>query len=621
MTAPGDGTGDLADVPADGGEALLQACRDLGADYIFSSAGSEWAPVWEALARRAEQGSGGRGKTGGREKTGGRGEGGETTKPQYLDLAHETLATGMATGYAAVTGRVQVVLLHAAAGLLQGANAVHGALLTGVPLVVCSGESAGYGDAAGPDPGSQWYRNLSVVGGPQAVAAPFTKWACAANDVGVLYGMVRRAGELAAQAPAGPVYVNTPVEVLLDRWQPSPAVAPAPPAASAVAADEDVLAAARLLAAAQRPVLAVENAGRDPEGFAALVELSELLALAVIEPQSAVCANFPRTHPLHQGGDLAAAAADADLVVLLGCRAPWYPPSARPAGATVLVIDEVPHRPYMAYQVLTADRYVGGATAPTLRAIAERLRGLDPGPDTGVVEGRRRRLEQAHAAADEQRREAERRALAAAEEDGEAASGPVDPVAVTATLRRLLGPQDVIIDETITHSRGIARHLMAQAPGRYRYVQGGLGQGLGVALGVKLALRGDGPAGEGPGGGDRMAVLTVGDGSWLYNPVLPGLMASAQYGLPLLVVVFNNGAYLSMRHNHVRSYPQGAAVRSGHFLGVDLSAQPDAAAVATAAGAAGFTVSATGQLAPALEKAVAAVRGGQSAVVNVLLTK
>ena len=114
-----------------------------------------------------------------------------------------------------MTGRPQVVLLHAAAGLLQGANAIHGALLTGAPIVVCSGESTGYGDAAGPDPGSQWYRNLSIVGGPQAVAAPFTKWSNAAADVSVLYGMVKRAGELAAQAPAGPVYVNTPVEALL----------------------------------------------------------------------------------------------------------------------------------------------------------------------------------------------------------------------------------------------------------------------------------------------------------------------------------------------------------------------------------------------------------------------
>src|SRR6266567_2492481 len=177
------------DEALDGGEALIRAASDLGADYIFSSAGSEWAPVWEAFARRAEAG---------------------LPAPRYLDLTHETTAVGMATGYAAVTGRAQVVLLHAAAGLLQGANAIHGALLTGVP----------------------------VVGGPQAVAAPFTKWACAAADVRVLYGMVKRAGELAAQAPAGPVYVNTPVEVLLSRWTPA-ATRPAARPGVAVAAPAD----------------------------------------------------------------------------------------------------------------------------------------------------------------------------------------------------------------------------------------------------------------------------------------------------------------------------------------------------------------------------------------------
>ena len=155
----------------------------------------------------------------------GSGDGG--AGPRYLDLTHETLAVAMATGYGCVTGRGQLVLLHAAAGLLQGANAIHGALLTGAPMVVCSGESTGYGDAAGADPGSQWYRNLSVVGGPQAIAAPFTKWSNAAADVSVLYGMLKRAGELAAQAPAGPVYVNTPVEVLLAPWRPA-ATSPVP---------------------------------------------------------------------------------------------------------------------------------------------------------------------------------------------------------------------------------------------------------------------------------------------------------------------------------------------------------------------------------------------------------
>lgn len=433
-------------LPLDGGEALLQACRDLGAEYIFSSAGSEWAPVWEALARQGEARAPG---------------------PRYLDLTHETVAVGMATGYAMETGQVPVVLLHAGAGLLQGANAVHGALLTGVPMVVCSGESTGYGDGAGRDPGSQWYRNLSVVGGPQALAAPFTKWACAANHVSVLYGMVRRAGELAAQPPAGPVYVNTPVEVLLADWAPSPATGPVPRPAGAAPADEDVATAARLLATAQRPVLAVESVGRDPDAFAALVDLAELLAIPVVEPQSAVCANFPRSHPLHQGGDLAALAADADLVVLAGCRAPWYPPSAKPGSATVLVIDEVPHRPQLAYQVLTAGCYLGGSAGAALRAIAERVR-ADGLPGAGAVRARRERLERAHAEADAAR-------LAAEDRASSDAAGPVDPVAVASTLREMLGPGAVVVDETITHSRIIARHLMADAAGRYRYVQGGLG--------------------------------------------------------------------------------------------------------------------------------------------------
>ncbi len=181
--APGSGEERL-----DGGEALLRAARDLGSDYVFCSSGSEWAPVWEALARQDASGPAVAGGAGG---------------PRYLDLTHETLAVAMATGYTTVTGVPQVVLLHAGAGLLQGANAIHGALLTGAGMVVCSAESTGYGDAAGPDPGSQWYRNLSVVGGPQALAAPFTKWACAASDVSVLYGF--RGG----RAPGGGAAAGT----------------------------------------------------------------------------------------------------------------------------------------------------------------------------------------------------------------------------------------------------------------------------------------------------------------------------------------------------------------------------------------------------------------------------
>ncbi len=76
-----------------------------------------------------------------------------------------------------------------------------------------------------------------------------------------------------------------------------------------------------------------------------------------------------------------------------------------------------------------------------------------------------------------------------------------------------------------------------------------------------------------------------------------------------------------MRFNLTRAYPEGTYVRDGAGYGVDLSAQPDAASVAAACGAAGFTVTTTPELGPTLEKAIATVRAGQTAVVNVSLTR
>jgi acetolactate synthase I/II/III large subunit len=564
----------------DGGEALLEACRDLGVDYVFSSPGSEWAPAWEAFARQRERGLPG---------------------PRYLDLTHETLAVAMAAGYGLVAGRPQAVLLHAGPGLLQGACALHGALLAGVPMLVCSAESISYGDGPAPEPGSQWYRNLSVVGGPHAMAAPFVKWASSAASSAVLYQSLTRAGELAQRATAGPAYLSVPVEVLLQPWvKPAHAHRVPAPGVTASPVDEVATAAARLLRS-RAPVVVTESAGRDENAWGALVELAELLAIPVIEPQSAVSANFPRSHPLHQGGALAAIADDADLVLLVSCRAPWYPPSARPPHAEVLVVDAVPHRPYMDYQVLSADQYLEGDVASNLRALTAAVRSA--GIDGPAVARRRAALAESHRVADDQRRTAEEQAGAAA------AGRPPDAVCVVAALRELLDPDAVVVDETITHSRVVQRHLQADRPGRYVYVQGGLGQGAGVALGVKLAVA------------DRQVAFVVGDGSFLYNPVVPALMASRQYRLPLLIVVLNNKQYLSMKLNHLRAYPDGAAASSGTFLGVDLSAQPELSELAAPFGMLGLSVSAGEELRPALCRALQAVREGQTAIVNVLVAR
>jgi acetolactate synthase-1/2/3 large subunit len=556
-----------ADRDLDGGEAILAACRDIGVDVVFCSSGSEWAPVWEALARQRRDGVPG---------------------PRYVDLMHETLAVAMSTGYTLATGKPQLVLLHAVPGLLQGANGIHGALLTGVPMVVASAESTTYGEA-GTDPGSQWYRNLSIVGGPQAVAAPFTKWSTQVGDASTAYGHVVRAAELARRAPAGPVYLNVPMEVLLQPWTRPAAARPVPEPGARVSPRVELDRAAELLRTARSPVILTESAGRHPDGFAALLEFAEALDIPVIEPQSAVCANFPRTHRLHRGGDPAALLADADLIVLVCCRAPYYPPSNRPADSSVLVIDDVPHRPYVDYQVLGADQYLEGDVAPTLRALTQSVR--EAGVDAALIAERRERY------------------AAPPAERARPVSDGIDPADVVDLLRELLDPDAAVIDETITHARTVQARLKADRPGRYSYVQGGLGQGIGVALGVKLAD----PA--------REVALTVGDGSFLYNPIVPSLSAAKSLRLPVLIVVFNNRQYLSMKLNHLRFYPEGTAVTEDDFRGVDLADQPDLAALAEPFGLLGLSLSSPEELRGGLEKALQAVRAGTTAIVDVRVNR
>ncbi|OWA00796.1 thiamine pyrophosphate-binding protein [Streptomyces sp. CS113] len=560
---------------ADGGDAFVSAFNAVGADYIFCSSGSEWAPVWESLARRHRDGE---------------------PAPKYLDLTHETVAVGMATGYGLVERRPQGVLLHAAPGLLQGSMAVHGALLAGVPMLVTSSESTTYGDGPGQDPGGQWYRNLSIVGGPHHVAQPFTKWANEAADISTLPTMIARAAELAWRAPAGPAYLNIPLEILLEEWDGREAKPVVPPG-STHSSPEEVDPVAALIREARNPVIVTETAGREAGGFEALVAFAEAWNLPVVEPDSAVCGNFPRTHPLHAGSDVGPWMDEADLILLVSCRAPFYPPSRKPSKAKIVVIDQVPQRPHIVYQVLFADVYLEGNVTNTLRQLAKRAKDLD---DAAVTVRR---------SAQEARHAAEQAAIAAAESRAEQSEG-VDPVLVAATLRRLLDGKDgVVVDETITHSRVVKRHLQTADPDSYFYVQGGLGQGIAVALGVKLAVE------------ERPVVLTIGDGAFTYNPVIPSYDAAKAYELPVLIVVFNNRVYKSMNLNHRRFYPEGAAAETGEWLGTDLHRLPRLAAFAEPFGMHTETVDTTDALAPALERALKAVAEGTTAVVDVLVTR
>jgi acetolactate synthase-1/2/3 large subunit len=165
----------------DGGEALLAAFRALEADYVFCCSGSEWAPVWEAVARQQMDG--------------------DRWASVHRSVARDGCSWDGGRLCTLIRRRPQPVLLHAGPGLLQGACAVHGALLTGVPMLVLSSESITYGEKPGRDPGSQWYRNLSIVGGPHALVPQIFKWANQAPTIETLFEMVVRAGELSQRRP------------------------------------------------------------------------------------------------------------------------------------------------------------------------------------------------------------------------------------------------------------------------------------------------------------------------------------------------------------------------------------------------------------------------------------
>lgn len=396
--------------------------------------------------------------------------------------------------------------------------------------------------------------------------------------------------------PAGPAYLNIPLEVLLEEWDGREAKELVPPG-STHSSPEEVDPVAQLIREAANPVIVTETAGREAGGFEALLAFAEAWNIPVVEPDSAVCGNFPRTHPLHAGSDIGPWMDEADLILLVNCRAPFYPPSRRPSKATVVVIDEVPQRPHIVYQVLFADRYLEGNVVNTLRQLTRRATDLD----AAAVMSRR--------AAQEDRHAAERAAAALAETEAAAAEG-IDPVLVAAALRTLLAGRDaIVVDETITHSRTVKRHLLTDRPDSYFYVQGGLGQGIAVALGVKLAAA------------DRPVVLTIGDGAFTYNPVIQSYDAARSYDVPVLIVVFNNRVYQSMNLNHRRFYPEGAAAGTGEWLGTDLHRLPRLAAFAEPFGMHTETVDTPDSLGPALERALKAVTDGTTAVVDVLVTR
>ena len=170
-------------------------------------------------------------------------------------------------------------------------------------------------------------------------------------------------------------------------------------------------------------------------------------------------------------------------------------------------------------------------------------------------------------------------------------------------------PENVVYaEEVTTHRPAVGRHVRWDKPQSYYKTNGGLGQGLGLALGVKLAKR------------DQPVVALMGDGGFLYNPVTQCFGVACEANLPFLTVLYNNGGYEAMRGNHLAYYPDGDAARAGIWHGVHIPG-PDYAKLVEPFGGYGERVEDPAQLHQALRNGLKAVQEGRIALIDVVLNK
>jgi thiamine pyrophosphate-dependent acetolactate synthase large subunit-like protein len=217
--------------------------------------------------------------------------------------------------------------------------------------------------------------------------------------------------------------------------------------------------------------------------------------------------------------------------------------------------------------------------------------------DKAKTEARRAKLTEAHDALAAQRR---------AEQAEARKKTPIDPVWLCGALGQTMPEDTIYIDEVTSHTGLLRQHIRWNQPQSIFTRQGGLGQGLGLSLGIKLAKP------------ERPVVTLIGDGAFLYNPVLQSLGASRDFDLPILVVIFNNKKYAAMQNMHHRMYPEGTAVETDTYFGTHIQG-PDYVKVIEAFGGYGERVEDPEALPDALLRGLEATRAGRTALLDVVL--
>jgi len=543
-----------------------------GVDYLFGNAGTDFAPLVEAYAEAAQNG---------------------TPAPRPMLATHENLAVSMAHGYAMVSRRIPAVMVHVSVGTANMVCAAMNAARENVALLLTAGRSplTETGLPGSRDGYIHWAQEMYDQAG---MLRELVKWDYELRNGEQLETVVDRALAIAASEPRGPVYLSLPREVIAapakGKHRPGTRLRAAAPAAPNDAAIDE---AARMLAAAQKPLILTANAGRDAAAFTALAAFAERFAIPVAQHHPRYL-SLPSSHPMNLGYDPSRLVGEADLILVLESDVPWMPARATPPEHCKIIhcgydplFQQIPIRGFL------CDLGITGGAAAILKALTQ---ALDGEMDKASVTARRQRIAEKRATLEKEWKSAREAA---------ARRVPISAAWVSHCLNAAKDPATIVINEY----RLCLEHCAFEQPDSFfgSSSASGLGWGAGAALGAKLAAP------------ERPVVAVLGDGAYLFSNPAAVHHAAAMHELPVLLVIINNSMWNAVRQSAIAMYPKGRTAKSNDSPLMRLEKLPAFEQICAAAGGYGERVEDPASLPDAMARALAVVaKEKRQALLNVI---
>jgi acetolactate synthase-1/2/3 large subunit len=573
---------------------MVDVIKSLNIDYVYSNPASSFRGLHESLINY-----------------------GKNTKPEFITCMHEESSVAMAHGYFKATGKPQLMLCHGTVGLMHATMAVYNAWADRVPLIMIGGNDL---DAAKRPPGVPTFHSAQDIG---ALVRDFTKWDDMPVSAQHFAQSFVRAYRYAMTPPYGPVLLSldaglqdAPVDdghLYIPRY-----VASAPPHADLNALRE----AAKLLVAAENPVIVVDKMARTEAGVTSLVQLAELLQVPVVDQLGRM--NMPNTHYLNQTASAQNLIRNADVIMGLECRDFWntvnqwidngdehghgnreqrIKPNTKLITISSMELNTKSNfQDFQRFQV--TDIGMAADSEASLPFLIEAVKAAIPSDKKAAIEKRGEALKKAY----QQARERQRQTAALGWD-----ASPISTARLNAELYNAVKNEDWSLVTSTGNTSGWSERLFKMDK-HYRWLGGsgasGLGYGLPASVGAAHANKALG----------RFSVSIQGDGDMMYAP--GALWTAAHHEIPLLTVMHNNRGYhqevmhvqrLSNRRNRVASLGKTAGP-----IGTSIDTPNiDYAGLARSQGWwAKGPITDPKDLGPALKEAVEVVKKGQPALID-----